>query len=69
MLFQSLEIVKSDDGKAPTAAQLQGRQPVHVIFPQIYPMLKQVPEKWIHDSDIIETLCSLFNQCVSTMQE
>ena len=68
MLFQSLEISKNEDGQEPTTAQLQGRQPIHVIFPQIYPMLNQVPEKWIHDADIIETFCNLFNQCVSTMQ-
>ena len=47
----------------------QKQNPVFVLFPQIYPLLKQVAEKWIRDADIIETMCNLLKQCVTTLMD
>ena len=49
--------------------ELQQQNPVVVLFPQIYPLLKQIAEKWIRDADIIETMCNLLKQCVTTLMD
>ena len=73
-LFQSLEFQpnKGEGEQEMTEAQkqeFQKQNPVFVLFPQIYPLLKQVAEKWIRDADIIETMCNLLKQCVTTLMD
>ena len=66
MLIQSLEPPQNDEqqNNAPAKPNL----PVQVLFPQIYPIIKRVAEKWYRDSDVIECMCNLLNQCVQTLQ-
>ena len=69
-LFQSLEIPTKNGESEQSIAQkqeMQQKNPVVILFPQIYPLLKQIAEKWIRDPDIIETMCNLLKQCVTTM--
>ena len=71
-LFQSLEIQTKNGENQLTEVQkqqLQQQNPVFVLFPQIYPLLKQIAEKWIRDADIIETMCNLLKQCVTTLMD
>ena len=71
-LFQSLEIPTKEGDSAQIVAEkhaMQQQNPIVVLFPQIYPLLKQVAEKWIRDADIIETMCNLLKQCVSTLMD
>ena len=56
-LFQSLE------------SSQQSSYPVQVLFPQIYPLIKQLAQNWIQDPDVIECLCNLLGQCVQTLQD
>lgn len=68
-LFQTLDIRRKEDEKAESqqVVNLAYPQPIAVIFPQIYPLLKRVAEVWIKDSDVMETLCGVLKQCVSTL--
>jgi len=67
-LFQSLDIRRRDDEQAEAQqANLTHPQPISVIFPQIYPLLKRVAEVWIKDDDVMETLSSVLKQVVSTL--
>merc|ERR1712029_634114 len=54
---------------APPAPHAKPNMPVQVLFPQIYPIIKRVAEKWYQDSDVIECMCNLLNQCVQTLQD
>ena len=42
-------------------------QPISIIFPQIYPLLKRVAEVWIKDADVMDTLSNVLKQVVSTL--
>ena len=68
-LFQTLDIRRRDDeqAEAQQANLTKHPQPISVIFPQIYPLLKRVAEVWIKDDDVIETLSSVLKQVVSTL--
>ena len=39
-------------------------QPLSVIFPQIYPLLKRAAEVWIKDPDVMDTLSSVLKQVI-----
>ena len=39
-------------------------QPLSVIFPQIYPLLKRAAEVWIKDADVMDTLSSVLKQVI-----
>lgn len=67
-LFQTLNIRSHDDERAEAQqTNLDQPQPIAVIFPQIYPLLKSVAEVWIKDPDVMETLSSVLKQVVSTL--
>ena len=67
-LFQTLDIRRRDDDQAEAQqTNLDHAQPISVIFPQIYPLLKRVAEVWIKDADVIDTLCTVLKQVVSTL--
>ena len=65
MLIQSLEPPQQQNENAAAKTNM----PVQVLFPQIYPIIKRVAEKWYKDSDVIECMCNLLNQCVQTLQD
>ena len=66
MLIQSLEPPQNEENGA--GGGLKTNLPVQVLFPQIYPIIKRVAEKWFQDADVIECMCNLLNQCVQTLQ-
>ncbi len=67
-LFQSLDIRRRDDEQAEAQQNnLEHQQPIAVIFPQIYPLLKRVAEVWIKDGDVMDTLSNVLTQVVSTL--
>ena len=67
-LFQTLDIRRRDDEQAEAQqTNLDHPQPISIIFPQIYPLLKRVAEVWIKDADVMDTLCSVLKQVVSTL--
>ena len=67
-LFQTLDIRRRDDEQAEAQqTNLDHPQPISVIFPQIYPLLKQVAEVWVKDPDVMDTLSSVLKQVVSTL--
>ena len=68
MLIQSLEPPQNEENGAGGGGGLKTNLPVQVLFPQIYPIIKRVAEKWFQDADVIECMCNLLNQCVQTLQ-
>jgi len=66
MLVQSLEPQQAQNEQQ---QQQKTNMPVQVLFPQMYPLIKKIAEKWIRDPDIIECMCNLLSQCVQTLQD
>merc|ERR1712241_847544 len=64
-LFQTLDIRPRDDERAEAQqTKMDHPQPISVIFPQIYPLLKRAAEVWIKDADVMDTLSSVLKQVV-----
>ena len=62
-LFQTLDIRPRDDERAEAQqTKMEHPQPISVIFPQIYPLLKRAAEVWIKDPDVMDTLSSVLKQ-------
>ena len=62
-LFQTLDIRPRDDERAEAQqTKMDHPQPISVIFPQIYPLLKRAAEVWIKDADVMDTLSSVLKQ-------
>ena len=68
-LFQTLDIRRKDDEQAEAHQQsnLEHPQPISVIFPQIYPLIKKVAEVWIKEPEVMDTLSSVLKQVISTL--
>ena len=50
---------------SPQQTKMDHPQPISVIFPQIYPLLKRAAEVWIKDADVMDTLSSVLKQVIS----
>ena len=48
----------------PQQTKMDHPQPLSVIFPQIYPLLKRAAEVWIKDPDVMDTLSSVLKQVI-----
>ena len=67
-LFQTLDIRRKDDEQAEAQqTNLEHPQPISVIFPQIYPLIKKVAEVWIKEVEVMDTLSSVLKQVISTL--
>jgi len=75
-LFQTLNITRrSDDQPESETSQLRNSlgepvdQPVFIILKQFLPMLDKVCQNNPQDSEIIDSVCALLKQSVSTLQD
>jgi hypothetical protein len=69
-LFQTLDIRRKEDDRAEAQqTNSQYPQPIAVIFPQIYPLLKRVAEVWTKEPEVMDTLCGVLKQCISTLMD
>ncbi|XP_053739702.1 importin-13-like [Synchiropus splendidus] len=68
-LFTTLDINRqtdSFDGAEPTPPQA-AHNPVIVVLQQVFTLIQTILNKWLHDSEVVEAVCGVFDKSVRTL--
>ncbi|XP_043989085.1 importin-13-like [Gambusia affinis] len=72
-LFTTLDVNRHADGLDEedashrlTAAQ-SIQNPVVVVLQQVFPLIQTIISKWLHDSEVVEAVCGVFDKSVRTL--
>uniref|UniRef100_A0A8C5HFE2 Importin-13-like n=1 Tax=Gouania willdenowi TaxID=441366 RepID=A0A8C5HFE2_GOUWI len=69
-LFTSLDINKQAESseESTTLTLLHNKQnPVVVMLQQVFPLIESILTKWLHDSEVVEAVCGVFDKSVRTL--
>uniref|UniRef100_A0A3Q1C266 Importin-13 n=1 Tax=Amphiprion ocellaris TaxID=80972 RepID=A0A3Q1C266_AMPOC len=71
-LFTTLDINRQTDGlegaASPRLTPPQSTQnPVVVVLQQVFTLIQTILSKWLHDSDVVEAVCGVFDKSVRTL--
>ncbi|XP_017275752.1 importin-13 isoform X2 [Kryptolebias marmoratus] len=71
-LFSTLDISRCADGSegaaSPSLTPSQDAQnPVVVVLQQVFSLIQTILSKWLHDSDVVEAVCGVFDKSVRTL--
>ncbi|KAM6918779.1 importin-13-like [Xenentodon cancila] len=71
-LFSTLDISRHPDGSEGAASpRLMPSQsphnPVMVVLQQVFSLIQTILSKWLHDSDVVEAVCGVFDKSVRTL--
>ncbi|CAG5897042.1 unnamed protein product [Menidia menidia] len=71
-LFTTLDINRHADAyeeaASPGLTPLQGAQnPVVVVLQQVFALIQTILSKWLHDSEVVEAVCGVFDKSVRTL--
>ncbi|XP_014851038.1 PREDICTED: importin-13-like isoform X1 [Poecilia mexicana] len=72
-LFTTLDVNRQADGldeedASPRLTAAQSIQnPVVVVLQQVFPLIQTIISKWLHDSEVVEGVCGVFDKSVRTL--
>eukprot|EP00095_Tigriopus_kingsejongensis_P012065 maker-scaffold60_size442463-snap-gene-0.27 protein:Tk12065 transcript:maker-scaffold60_size442463-snap-gene-0.27-mRNA-1 annotation:"Importin-13" len=67
-LFQALDLNPKEEGDKVEAQQIPKRtQPIITLFPQLFPLVKDVAARWVRDEDVMDTVWGFLKQCGATL--
>ncbi|KAM4728316.1 importin-13-like [Anableps anableps] len=72
-LFTTLDVnrhadgLEEDDSSPRLAASQSIQNPVVVVLQQVFPLIQTIISKWLHDSEVVEAVCGVFDKSVRTL--
>ncbi|XP_061587466.1 importin-13-like [Cololabis saira] len=71
-LFSTLDVSRHADGSEGAAAarlmpSQSPRHPVMVVLQQVFSLIQTILSKWLHDSEVVEAVCGVFDKSVRTL--
>ncbi|XP_038151037.1 importin-13-like [Cyprinodon tularosa] len=72
-LFTTLDVNRQWDGLEEEGASTSlsssksVQNPVVVVLQQLFPLIQTIVSKWIHDSEVVEAVCGIFDKSIRTL--
>ncbi|TRY79407.1 hypothetical protein TCAL_07050 [Tigriopus californicus] len=67
-LFQALNLNPKEEGDKVESQQNPKRiQPMITLFPQLFPLVKDVAARWVRDEEVMDTVWGFLKQCAHTL--
>nr|XP_061795471.1 importin-13-like [Nerophis lumbriciformis] len=65
-LFGALDISGHSDRTSPPNSQ-NTCNPVVLVLQQLFPLMQNILNRWLEDSEVVEAVCSVFNKSIRTL--
>ncbi|XP_013880540.1 importin-13 [Austrofundulus limnaeus] len=69
-LFSTLDMNRcadSSEGAARLTPSQDAQNPVVIVLQQVFSLIQTILSKWLHDSEVVEAVCAVFDKSVRTL--